>query len=418
VKVLFLVRDLPWPPNSGARLRAHNLLVRMARQHRITVLGYWPPERNLPPEAELFDAVVPVPEPPRPNKLAFAAGLIANIASPTPYAVSKHLSREMQSAVERVASQKNFDLVHCDSLPLAQYALAVPRIPKVLDEHNVEASIWRRHANCQGSMLKRLYAAIQASKMNRFEQQVCSKFDCCIAVSELDAREIKTHYGARNVVVVPNGVDTKLFTPFETQAVPGRIVFTGSMDWLPNQDAVLYFAESIWPLVKRRLPHASFEVVGRRPPESIKRTATQHGFHLVADAPDIRPHIAEAEVVVVPLRVGGGTRLKILEALSMAKPVVSTTIGAEGLELAHGTHILLADNPRDFADRICALLTNPGIRAKLGDNGRHLVVRHYDWDIAARALNEAWHWAVSPTAQRSGKTETGINPANISVETS
>lgn len=418
MKVLFLVRDLPWPPNSGARLRAHNLLMRMARQHQITVLGYWPPGKELPPEADLFEAAVPVPEPPRPGKLAFAAGLAANIASPVPYAVSKHLSREMQKSIEKVVLQHCFDLVHCDSLPLAQYALAIPRIPKVLDEHNVEASIWRRHAKCQRSALRRLYAALQASKMSRFEQRVCPKFDCCVAVSELDAHVIRTQYRARNVLVVPNGVDTKLFTPSEAQTIPGRIVFTGSMDWLPNQDAVLYFAESIWPLVKRHLPHASFAVVGRRPPQAVERLALQYGFNLVADASDVRPHIAEAEVVVVPLRIGGGTRLKILEALAMAKPVVSTTIGAEGLELVHGKHILLADNPHDFANRVCALLTDSDMRARLSDNGRHFVVRHYDWDIAARALEDAWQKAASTTAQRNSKTETGTNPASISVETS
>lgn len=394
MKVLFLVRDLPWPINSGARIRAYNLAVRLARRHDLTLVGYTgacaSPE---PPEASPFRRIVAVPEPSSVRGARLALRLAASTFSRLPYAVSKHLSQAMSDTVRGLLSQEEFDLIHCDSLPLAPYA-ADAVVPKVLDEHNVEWALWARHARFGRSVPVRAYAVLQAVRMRRFEAQTCGLFDECVAVSDLDAAALRRLCPRARVSVVPNGVDTDAFRPVSVTPVPGRLVFVGSMDWLPNQDGIRWFAEQVWPRLRRRCPHVSLCVVGRRPSPKMAKLASANGFDLIPDAPDVRPYVAQAETFVVPLRVGGGTRLKILEALAMRKPVVSTTVGAEGLALSHGRHLLIADDPEGFAAAVEQVLKEPAFAARLAADGREAVISAYDWNRLADMLESVWERAV------------------------
>jgi len=391
MNVLVLVRDLPWPPNTGARLRTLNLLSRLAHRHRITMVGYSRGDgAEYASQAEELHCLVAVPPPHQPSGLRMHAQLVANVASPLPYAVSKHLSIAMRQAVTALLEEREFDLVHCDSLPLAGYAALATGIPKVLTEHNVEAELWQRRAKHAAGSLRRAFERMQYVKMRRFEASACRLFDHCIAVSELDAATLRTAYGLRNVSVILNGVDTDLFAPTQAPTVPGRLVFTGSMDWFPNEDAMHLFASSIWPEIRRRRPHASMAVVGRRPSQALRRLCADKGLLVTGEVPDVRPYLAEAEAVVVPLRIGGGTRLKILEAMAMGKPVISSTVGAEGLAVTNGRDILLADEPAEFAEAVARVLTNPGLARSLGARGRELVERTYDWSAQANALHDLW----------------------------
>lgn len=394
MKVLFLVRDLPWPVNSGARVRAHNLAVRLARRHDLTLIGYTGPGASLePPEPGLFRRIVAVPEPSRVGGARLMLQLAASAFSRLPYAVSKHLSQAMSDTVSGLLSEGAFDLIHCDSLPLAPYATAAA-LPKVLDEHNVEWALWARHARFGRSIPVRAYAVLQAVGVRRFETRVCRLFGECVAVSDLDAAGLTKLCPQARVSVVPNGVDTQAFRPMPVTPEPGRLVFVGSMDWFPNQDGLRWFAAQVWPRLRRRCPHASLCVVGRRPSAQIAKLASANGFELIPDAPDVRPYMARAEAFIVPLRIGGGTRLKILEALAMQKPVVSTTVGAEGLALSHGRHLLIADDPEGFAGAVERVLREPAFAASLAGEGRDVVVSRYDWDTLADMLERVWERVV------------------------
>lgn len=394
MKVLFLVRDLPWPINSGARIRAHNLAVRLARRHDLTLVGYagacTSPE---PPGASPFRRIVAVPEPSAVRGARLALGVAVSTFSRLPYAVSKHMSQAMSDAVDSLLSQEAFDLIHCDSLPLAPYAAAAA-VPKVLDEHNVEWALWARHARFGRGISVRAYALLQAIAMRQFEAKACKLFDECVAVSDLDAAALRELCPPARVSVVPNGVDTDAFRPVPVAPVPGRLVFVGSMDWMANQDGIRWFAEQAWPRLRRRCPHVSLCVVGRRPSTRMVKLASAAGFDLIPDALDVRPYVAQAEAFIVPLRIGGGTRLKILEALAMQKPVVSTSVGAEGLALAHGKHLLIADDPDAFTAAVERVLKEPAFAAGLAAQGREAVVSAYDWDRLADVLECVWERAV------------------------
>ncbi|MGQ9524781.1 MAG: glycosyltransferase family 4 protein [Armatimonadota bacterium] len=406
MKALFLVRDLPWPTDSGARIRSHNLAVRMAARHDVTIVGYSGAyARPEPPEPTPLRNIVAVPEPSRVQGLRLLLQLAASTLSPLPYAVSKHLSQAMSDAVHSLLASDQFDLVHCDSLPLAPYA-ASSGTPKVLDEHNVEWTLWWRHARFTRTIPAKAYALLQAVRMRRFEADVCRLFDECVTVSELDAERLRQTCPLASISVAPNGVDAHFFQSERTPPVLGRLVFVGSMDWMPNQDGIRWFATRVWPRLHRRCPHATLVVVGRRPSDQVKALASKHGFLLVPDAPDVRPHVAQAEVYIVPLRVGGGTRLKILEALAMEKPVVSTSVGAEGLDVVHGTHLLIADDPNAFAEAVEQVLTDRALARNLATAGRELVADNYNWDRIADMLDRVWE-----------RARNGINVASTPSDT-
>ena len=411
MKVLFLVRDLPWPIDSGARIRSHSLAVRLARRHEVTLVGYFGvhalPE---PPEPTPFRSVIAVPEPDPAHGTRLLLRLVASTANSLPYAVSKHLSQAMSDTVRDLLCRGDFDLVHCDSLPLAPYALAA-QVPRVLDEHNVEWALWARHARFAPSVPARAYALLQALKMRRFEARTCSLFDECTVVSEIDAVRLKRICPSAKVSVVPNGVDTDAFRPTSAPPMPGRLVFVGSMDWLPNQDGLRWFTSRVWPRLRRRCPHASLCVVGRRPPAKVASLASANGFDLVPDAPDVRPYVAQAEAFIVPLRIGGGTRLKILEALAMQKPVVSTTVGAEGLDLSHGEHLLIADDPDAFAAAVERVLSDAAFAARLAAAGREAVASTHNWDRLADMLDAVWHRAVR--SYHAGPTPSARNGTDV-----
>jgi glycosyltransferase involved in cell wall biosynthesis len=228
--------------------------------------------------------------------------------------------------------------------------------------------------------------------MLRFERQALERFDLVLAVSDADARTFETLYpGALTapVHVVQTGVDTSYFAPASGEARPAHLVFTGSMDWLPNEDGMLHFVRDILPRIRQAEPGVTLSIIGRAPTPAVRRLADEHGVEVTGRVDDVRPHIAAGGVYVVPLRVGGGTRLKIFEAMGMAKAIVSTTIGAEGLPITHGTDILIADEPQAFADAVVRLIRNTGERQRLESAARALVVGRYDWSAVAQDFEDA-----------------------------
>lgn len=394
LRVLVLDEALPWPPDSGKRLRTWNLLRQLAPRHAITFLAHGESEAGREARArQALEAaglrVHTAPALPERHGAALYGALLRNCASPWPYSVAKHHTRAFAAAVQRELARSRYDLVQVEWTPYASHLLrlASPLPPALIASHNIEAQIWERRAQMAGAAAS-WYFKWQAAKMRRFEARAFAMARCVTGVSDLDAATAH-QLGARRVGVVANGVDLEYFRPRVAPPPGCDIVFVGALDWFPNQDAVEFFSAAVMPLVLAVLPEARFRVVGRRPPASWPARLGP-GTELVGEVADVRPELERAALAVAPLRIGGGSRIKILEALAMEKAVVATTVGAEGLQLVPGTHLEIADAPPHLAARVLALLREPRAARAMGCRGADWVRQCYGWDQSARMLEKAW----------------------------
>ncbi len=375
--------------DKGGRIRTYQMLRALKRDHHVTYVALdngRAPAEAAALAAEYCDELVRIPyaEPER-RTAAFWRDLTRNLLSPLPYAIAKYHSSDMRSFIERRVAAGTVDLLVCDFLMPAQNVPDHLSCRTVLFQHNVEASIWRRHVEVQTGALARAYFARQCRRMERFEHEQCRRFDLVVAVSEEDAAAFRTQYGVSAVSAVPTGVDTKYFADTDLSlAKPGKLVFVGAMDWMPNEDGIQWFASEVLPRIRITMPDASLTVVGRNPGSAVRRLADAgSGIDVTGTVPDVRPYLRDAAVVIVPLRVGGGTRLKIYEAMAANRPVVSTTIGAEGLPLVTGQHLLTADDPGSFADACIRLLQSPADAGRIAAAGGRYVREHFGWDRVA-----------------------------------
>jgi glycosyltransferase involved in cell wall biosynthesis len=379
-------------------MRTLNILRHLARWHDITYLCNVGPEEEdyVAPMRALGLRVETVPWCETPHYSAkFYLKLVANLGSRYPYTVAKDYHRRLRQVAQELAAANRFDFLVCDFVQMARNADGLDVRPKILFQHNVEAQILLRHATNGSGSLRRWYMARQYRKMRRFEAQVGRQFDAVVAVSEQDRRVFEKEYGWKHVDCIDTAVDLDYFRPQATRTVADRLVFVGSLDWLANEDAVMYFAQEIWPTIRIAKPGATFQVVGRSPTRRISQLHGIEGISVAASVPDVRPYLAEAAAVVVPLRVGGGTRIKIFEAFAMGKPVVSTTVGAEGLPLVPGEHILIADDPAAFARAVVSVLESPALAAELGSRALALVSARYSAETVARQFDAICRAAVS-----------------------
>jgi len=396
MRILWLSAGLLLPLDKGGKLRTWHLMRQLAARHTIEFLSYVDAGQaiaDVEGMREVAAAVHAIPRPPAPAKgsPAFFAEAASHVVRALPYVIGKYRSDAYSARVAELLDDGRFDLVVCDFLaPVVNLPDRMP-CPSVLFTHNVEAEIWRRHAETAPAGPRRWLLAAQHRRMLRFEGDAVRRFDLVLTVSEADERTLQRLYGplARPVHVVPTGVDTAYFAPQDAIVRPRHLVFTGSMDWLPNEDGVQHFVRDVLPLIREAEPSATLSIVGRDPTAAVRRLAEEYGVHVTGRVDDVRPHVAEAAVSVVPLRIAGGTRLKIFEAMAMGKPIVSTTVGAEGLPVDDGLHLLLADTPNAFAHAVVRLLQNQTERARLGDAARHLVLERYDWAAVVGHLEAA-----------------------------
>lgn len=389
MKVLVVDEECPWPCDSGKRLRSYNLLKHLAQDHDLTLACFPSPiEANRQIE-RLGITVVEVE--PLPN---LAGGrlyghLLLNLASPLPYSVQKYSTQSMSSTLLRLLGQEKHDLVHFETTLCAEHARRLPGVRTVLGTHNIEATIWaRRAAECQ-SVVGKPYFAMQAKRMATFEQSIFQQVSAVTCVSDLEARQAEA-LGAKSVTTVPNGVDLEYFDGTASNEIEGELLFVGSLDWFPNVDAVNVFLEKVFPTIRAKIPGTKLTIVGRRPPaEWAERIRHTPSVQFVGEVEDVRTYLRSASLVVVPLQIGGGSRIKILEALAMQKAIVSTPIGAEGLDVSDGRDLCIAELD-GMASAVIALLGNPEKRRQLGRDGRVLVERSYSWQKAARKLDSVW----------------------------
>lgn len=323
----------------------------------------------------------------------FFLELGSNVFSKLPYAIHKYESRGMADKIRELDRQSAFELIICDFLMPAVNLFAgnyTPKTKTLLFQHNAESLIWQRHYEKTSHPLKRAYFYRQWQRMIQFETWSCARCDTVVGVSDDDCRIMREDLGLKNVLgAVPTGVDVPYFAGIKQAKKPRSMAFLGSMDWMPNIDAMNYFVREIYPLVKQKSPDVSLAIVGRNPPPLLREMASNDAsITVTGTVDDVRPYLAEAEVMIVPLRIGGGTRIKIYEGMAAGIPIVSTAIGAEGLPLTHREHIVLADSPDDFANGIGELFQKPDFARSIADNGRRLVQEKFSWEAATNIFED------------------------------
>lgn len=402
MRILWVKAGKLLPVDTGGKIRSYNLLRQLASRQALTLLSYYGGARDESYEHEINEHLpgaetihTGAPE----TTLAQAGDYLRHLFSRAPYAVTKFTSPRVKSQVKSWMDERRFDVAVCDFLSAS---LNFPRelsTPSVLFQHNVESSLWRRQAEHEPNLLKRIAFKLEAAKMSRYERAAVNRFQHVIAVSEHDRQLMSEMTDPARISVVPTGVDLSQYaaaatadgeTPDPSAESAGGgaplVVFLGSMDWEANIDGVDYFCREIWPLVRRDVPAARFRIVGRNPHPQVLKLASE-SIEVTGTVPSVVEHLREATVVIVPLRIGGGTRLKIFEAMATGKAVVSTTIGAEGLDVHHGLDILLADDPKSFADSVVALLADQEKR-KYFERAAARLAAQYDWKTVARRFEE------------------------------
>jgi polysaccharide biosynthesis protein PslH len=389
MKLAFVTTRVPYPLNSGGRIRSFHLLDEVSKVHDVTLVTACESREEEDALAAMRSAISRLAARvtrvrPRNSPRAKLLRLLRTPFDSLPYTWAGFRDPLFKKNVRSAVSCGRFDLVHCDHVQVAGTLLGFDTPPRVLNAHNVEALLLQRIADQQGVWLRALFSW-QAAKARRAEAKAFNAFDHCVAVSEPDADEIRRSAPRLPVSIVPNGVDVEWFRPDSLRPEPDRLVFVGAMDWLPNADAVRFFAAEVLPRVRRRAPEAELLVIGRNP-GPLERRIAPGGVRFTGTVEDVRPHLQAASLVVVPLRIGGGTRLKILESWSMAKAVVSTSVGAEGLPVVDGENIAIADRPDEMAERILELLRDPPAAERLGREGRRAVLERFSWPKVATAL--------------------------------
>ena len=393
MRILVHGSQLLYPTNTGGRIRTSKLFEKLSRHHDITWVCLRRPEET-DAQVEAMKAccsrieTFPIIEAEKFSP-EFYRDLARNIVSPHPYVVEKYFQPAMRQRLSELIEKEHFDLLLCDFLQPSLNVLDLPFSPRVLFQHNVESVIFERHYKEKKGLAAKSYLYMQWRKLLSYEGKAARWFDHNIMVSEEDCNTMKRLYGVTNCSAIPTGVDADYFQPQPgAESAENELVFTGSMDWLPNVDGITWFAEEILPLIKRELP-VKVWVVGRKPLPAVSELASKHKeIEVTGTVDDVRPYMGRARVYMVPLRIGGGTRMKIYEAMAMGLPVVSTRVGAEGLPVHDGKDIVLADEPAAFARSIVDLLRDAGRRRALGAAGRRLTTESFSWDVVARRFGD------------------------------
>ncbi len=401
MRVLFLRGKLPYPLDNGASIRTYNLLKEACKKHEISLLTFQ--DSNEDPEKkklllEFCTKVILVPRHLKNSWSGTILGLGKNLFQRYPYSVAVSCSRGMIESISSELKNSKYDLVHADTLPISSNLLGLETPPRILNQHNVENVILWRKFSVQTNFIPKKFWHSQWKKMYDFEKKACSSFDRIIAVSIEDQKKMKQMAPEVPVDVVPNGVDIDYFSPKEHTGNKQGLVFTGSLDWYPNEDGILYFLKDILPIILAKVPDINFAIVGKNPSARLARGCKDHkNIILTGWVKDVRPYLHNSSVLVVPLRIGGGTRLKILEALAAGIPIVSTSIGAEGIEIQPGKEILIGDTPDEFASQVMRLMADQELRKKLVMEGKKLVMEKYTWEKAAQSLDQAWNSCLKTT---------------------
>jgi glycosyltransferase involved in cell wall biosynthesis len=399
MKILWVKTDFLHPTTRGGQIRTLEMVRQLHRRHEVHYVAFNDPAHpeGLARASEYSSAAHPVPFEPIPkHSIRFGGQLLAGLFSPIPVAGMRWRSSAMRETVDRLLSAHRFDAKVCDFL-----------FPSInigdlrgwtLFQHNVESVIWERHAESGRTPAHRAYFGLQARRMFEWEKTVCQRASHVVAVSEVDERTMQTRFGIQHISSVPTGVDLAFFERPDSAAARHDLVFVGSMDWMPNVDGMRWFLDEVFPLIRARKPECRIAIVGRQPPPSLLAEQTTH-ITVTGTIPDVRPFLWQSSVSIVPLRIGGGTRLKIFEAMAAGTPVVSTTVGAEGLPVTHGDTIRIADSAAEFAAECLALLENRETRERMVAQALELLGAKFSWEQVTGSFERALEAAQNPVSQ-------------------
>ncbi len=393
LRILWVNCRLLHPLNGGDRIRTYNMLRQLKLEHQVTYLAFRTPTD--PPEAterarEFCHELITVPYQPVINgTLKFYLQAVRNsLFSDVPYYAERYRSVKMEQHIHELAAAGKVDLIVADYLASMIHLTGGrrrPAVPVLIFQHNVESQIWKRHAETAGNFIRRAIFRRQWRLTCDWESECDDTADGQVSVSADDCQFFRQELGLKKILGdVPTGVDLELFSPPTTPRKPRSLVFLGSMDWMANIDGTVFFTEEILPLVRQQFPDVRLTIVGRNPARKVRELERFAGVRVTGTVDDVRPFLAEASAMIVPLRVGGGTRIKIFEGMATGIPVISTRIGAEGLPVTHGEDILLADTPQDFTAQVAALFGDPQFAERLGSKGRVLVTSQFSWESVNR----------------------------------
>jgi polysaccharide biosynthesis protein PslH len=395
MRILVLTAKAIWPLHGGAEIRNFSLLKEASRHHEIYslsfLLGSDPGEhvRALEPYCRRVETInLPRPKPERVSKA------IASFAGGTrPFVLSEYHSRDMASALERMVREEKIDVIHAHCLHVGQYVEHRGRAAFVYDAHNLEHILWARFARVQKPLM-RAFARNQIPKFVKWERHVGLHSEKVVMLSDDDRTEFLKVVPESDVATIPNGADVEFFQPRPDVPIEeNSIIYFAHFGWPPQDDAALYLHNDILPLVRRQIPSARLYLVGRNPPPPIQRLAG-NGVTVTGMVPDIREYIQRAAVVALPLRIGSGQKHRVFQSLAMEKPVVTTSVGAEGIALEHDVNALLSDDPARIAEYIVELLRDPERGRRIGRAGRELVLSRYEWAANYRLLDRVFAEAV------------------------
>jgi len=397
LRVVLVDEEFPYPINSGKRIRTLNLVKELAKKHRILYVAQANQEPSELDSAKeyLNELGVETLEVPRaiPSKsgIGFYARLFVNLFSKMPYSVISHQNPKLHAALKKISQTKKVDIWHCEWTPYLEYFRRLDVKPVVVTAHNVESLIWKRYAESETSIIKSWYIKKQWKKFELFEKWAFHRADKIVTVSEQDSSLAKIEFGAASVGVVENGVDFEAFSSHGEPRLENSILFLGSLDWRPNLDGLQHFIRTSFSKVLKEYPEVTLKIVGRNAPSWLLSLGERDShIEVHSNVPDAKPFLCEATIMVVPLRIGGGSRLKIIEAAANQLPVVTTKIGAEGLNFKHDEEYFYSEDIEHLHIPLIKALSNAGSRKEVAKKAFEKASKEYGWDRLATVQDSIW----------------------------
>lgn len=401
MKILWLSHLIPYPPKGGVLQRSYQLVTELSSKHDIDLLAFNQKELLAPLFKNYEDGLSEANRVlsgmcrtfkyvnMESDKSRFGKPILAlrSLLSRDPYTINWCKSREYLSEVRKLAEANAYDLVHFDTISLIPYFSLFANTPRVLDHHNIESQVLLRRAKIEKNVVKKWYYLQEGYRLQRLEQHFCPKFDLNITCSSTDSERLKEIAPGAKITDIPNGVDVDYFTPQKNTTVPKRLIFVGSLGWYPNADAVTFIAQKLWGDLSAAIPGISIDIIGSNPPPAALEAAQRYpDFFVHGFVDDIRPYLDRAELYLCPIRDGGGTKLKLLDAFAMGKAVVAHPVACEGIDAVPDKHIVFATTPREYIDKIGYLLSNNTAREAIGRQARELAESRYSYKAIGEKL--------------------------------
>jgi glycosyltransferase involved in cell wall biosynthesis len=404
MNILFLAQILPYPPDAGPKVKTWNVLRYLAScGHKITFVSFVRPDEipHIPALQEYCVSIHTIPI--RRIRLLEPWYFLKSLLDRRPFLVERDDRKDLRNVISRILSEKQIDVIHADQLSMAQFALGQVdcnshRPYLIFDAHNAVWKIFDRMAQTMPFFLKPFFR-FEAQRMKKYEGELVRSFDATMAVSDIDSRLLQEAYTSvggrpeeRPISVIPIAVDTQQIRSIRRQAGSLNILTLGTLHYSPNADGIRWFIHEVFPLIKKRIPKATLTIIGKNPPLDFQELNTRdpQTFHVTGYVPDLTDWLEKSAVVVIPVRIGGGMRVRILEAFARAMPVVTTQVGLEGIEARSGEEVLVADEPEAFANHVVEILDHPHLADLLAENGRRLAIMVYDWKVVLKSIADVY----------------------------